>query len=71
MSCAKSKLELEGNVAEKVKFSNNDDEELIELVFSNEILWKFSHPDYKSNMKKDVVWKKIGVSLNKSGTLFI
>ncbi|KAG8252015.1 hypothetical protein J6590_068223 [Homalodisca vitripennis] len=71
MSCAISKLELEGNIAEKVKLSNYDDEELIELVSSNEILWKFSRPDYKSNIKNDVIWKKTGVSLNKSGKLFI
>lgn len=58
-------------VKDKVNFSNNDDEELIEIVSSYEILYKLDHPDYKSNMKKDVVWNKIGVLLNKTGKLFI
>ncbi|RZF41087.1 hypothetical protein LSTR_LSTR002719 [Laodelphax striatellus] len=49
------------------KFTNSDDEELIEFVSCNDILWKLSHPDYKNNVKRDLKWKKIGVSLNKSG----
>lgn len=34
------------------KFTNGDDEEVIEIIACYKILWKLSHPDYKSNIKK-------------------
>ncbi|XP_022184496.1 uncharacterized protein LOC111043760 [Nilaparvata lugens] len=52
---------------QKLTFSNDQDEELIELVSSYEVLWRFKHPDYKCLMKKDQLWDKIGGLLDKTG----
>lgn len=68
-SCSNSSL-VRG-VAKGTGFSNHDDEELIEIVSRYEILWKLNHPDYKSNIKKDVIWNKIGLQLNKTGKLYV
>lgn len=50
-----------------LRFSEIDDEHLIELVASYPILWDSKNdPEYKNVPKKDEVWTEIGKLLNKS-----
>ncbi|XP_061726303.1 uncharacterized protein LOC133531907 [Cydia pomonella] len=57
-------------VASRLKmgsFTDAEEEKLIKMVISNDILYNASHVNYKSNLIKDNVWKEIGKELNRNG----
>ncbi|XP_048002110.1 uncharacterized protein LOC125238732 [Leguminivora glycinivorella] len=48
-------------------FTDAEEEKLIKMVISHDILYNPSHAHYKSNLIKDKVWKQIGKELNRNG----
>ncbi|XP_063391324.1 transcription factor Adf-1-like [Cydia fagiglandana] len=48
-------------------FTDAEEEKLIKMVISHDILYNASHTNYKSNLIKDNVWKQIGKELNRNG----
>ncbi|XP_063544805.1 transcription factor Adf-1-like [Cydia strobilella] len=48
-------------------FTDAEEEKLIKMVISHDILYNASHANYKSNLIKDNVWKQIGKELNRNG----
>jgi hypothetical protein len=48
-------------------FSASEDEQLIELVAGNSILWNMADAEFKNQMKKDLIWTEIGKMVDKTG----
>lgn len=47
--------------------SDNNTERIINEIYKYRLLYDTSHPEYKNNRKKDLVWKEIGEKLGLSG----
>lgn len=55
----------EANV-QKLRFSADEDELLIEFV-RHSILYDLKDPEFKNNVKKDLIWNEAGKVLNREG----
>lgn len=46
--------------------SDNNTERIINEIYKYRLLYDTSHPEYKNNRKKDLVWKEIGEKLEQN-----
>lgn len=54
-------------VGPSVRFSGDDDDQLIAFVSNHTILYDLKNPDFKNTLKKDLIWGEAGKILNRTG----
>lgn len=52
---------------QKLRFSADEDELLIEFVQRHSILYDLKDTEFKNNVKKDLIWNEAGKFLNREG----
>lgn len=50
-----------------MRFSANEDEQLIEIVSGYPILWDMKSKEFKNVVKKDTIWNEMDKMLSKPG----
>uniref|UniRef100_A0A1B6DXI5 MADF domain-containing protein n=1 Tax=Clastoptera arizonana TaxID=38151 RepID=A0A1B6DXI5_9HEMI len=53
---------------QKVRFSTDEDDFLIEFVHTHTILYDLKHEEFKNRIKKELIWSDAGKILNREGS---
>lgn len=51
----------------KIKFSDADEERIIDFVKSNDMLYQVKHPKFRDSEAKNRLWLSLAKELNKDG----
>ena len=54
-------------MSQKVKFSLADEEQIIDFVKSNEVLYNVKHKHFRDSEAKNRLWKQLGEAFGKDG----
>lgn len=54
-------------VAKKMKFTNKEEEKIIDFVKTNEILFNTKHKNFRDSEKKNRLWLRLANDLNRDG----
>lgn len=52
---------------EKVKFTDEEEEKIIDFVKSHEILYNAKHKNFRDSEAKNRLWQRLGTELNQNG----
>ena len=55
----------------RVKFTEEDEETLIDFVKSNEVFYNVHHKHYRNTEAKSRLWLKLAQKINKDGTFIL
>lgn len=64
-------MQKNSSVGPSVRFSGDDDEQLIEFVSNHTILYDLKNPEFKNILKKDLIWEEAGKILNRTGKKYV
>lgn len=51
----------------RLEFTKEEEEQIIDFVKQNPLLYDLRNPNYKNRTSRDKLWNDIATSLNKSG----
>lgn len=54
----------------KIKFTDADEEKIIDFVKSHEVLYQVKHPKFRDSEAKNRLWLSLAKELNKDGMYF-